>query len=229
MSFRLLSVLKVTTFLALIGMTVTLAAIFFYAPLEQVQGIPQKIFYLHLPIAFMSYLGFIITFFGSILFLIQNDYLWDRLALVGAELGVLFCSLILATGMLWGKPIWGAYWTWDPRLTTSLILWLIYVSYLILRYNVEQESQRARYAAVVGVIGFLNVPIVHFAVRLWGRGLHPVVIQSVEEPGMESEMFLTLCISIVSFLFVFISLFLIRYQVESLRYRVNELLMNRDE
>jgi len=141
-------------------MTLSIYMVFAYAPMEKIMGWPQKIFYFHVPIAISCYVGFFITFVGSIGYLWTKDLRWDRIAVSGADLGVMLATLMLLTGMMWGRPIWGAYWTWDPRLTTSFILWLIFVGYLILRTRVEDEVTRAKYAAVMGIIGYADVPLV---------------------------------------------------------------------
>ncbi|MBF0171439.1 MAG: cytochrome c biogenesis protein CcsA [Nitrospinae bacterium] len=146
---------------------------FVYAPEEAVMGAPQRIFYFHVPVATFCYVGFFITFAGSIGYLWTKDMAWDRWAVAGAEVGVMLASLMMLTGMLWARPIWGAWWTWDPRLTTSLVLWLIFVGYLILRSQVDDETTRAKFAAVMGIVGYADVPLVHYSVKLWSRGIHP--------------------------------------------------------
>ncbi|MDH4183875.1 MAG: cytochrome c biogenesis protein, partial [Nitrospinota bacterium] len=149
---------------------VSMYMIFAYAPLEVSMGAPQKIFYYHVPIAILCYVGFFICFAASAAYLYSGQEDYDVFALTGAEVGTLFITLVLITGMLWGRPSWGAYWTWDPRLTTSLVLWLIYAGYLMLRSQVDDPTMRAKYAAVMGIVGFVDVPIVHFSVQLWTRG-----------------------------------------------------------
>ncbi len=157
-------------------MFVALYAIFFYAPVEKTMGLVQKIFYIHLPAAFLAYLGFFITFIASILYLYKRDPKWDATAFCSAEIGVIFCTIVLITGPIWAKSVWNVWWTWDPRLTTTLLLWFIYISYLMLR-GVVGENQRANFSAVFGIIGFVNVPITFLAIRLW-RSIHPVLITS---------------------------------------------------
>jgi heme exporter protein C len=164
----------------------------------------------------MAYLGFFAVFAGSITYLWKGDMVFDRIAKVGGELGVLFCSLMLLTGMIWGKQRWGAWWLWEPRLTTALILLVIYAGYLILRNTLDNQVTRARYAAVFGIVGFVDVPIVHFAIKLWGNVMHPVVIKSVKDPGMPPEMLMALRVSMLAFLAIFAALFLVRLRLENL-------------
>ena len=135
-------------------------------------GNVQRIFYFHVPSAMMAFLGFGIVALGSVLYLARRDPRWDILAHSAAEIGVLFCTIVLVTGPIWARPIWNTWWTWEARLTLTLLLWLIYVAYLLLRMYVEEPELRARFAAVLGIVGFLLVPFVYFSVHLWG-GLHP--------------------------------------------------------
>ena len=141
------------------------------APADVVQGEVQRIMYLHVPTVLVAYLAFFVVFAGSIAYLATRRERWDILAHASAELGVLFTALTIAAGAIWGKPTWGAWWTWDARLTTTAILLLIYLGYLLLRAAVEDPSRGARYAAVVGILGFLDIPIIHKSVEWW-RTLH---------------------------------------------------------
>jgi heme exporter protein C len=132
----------------------------------------QRIFYFHVPSAWVSYLAFALVFLASIVYLRTGARQWDLLAHSAAEIGVVFCTLVLITGPIWARPVWGTYWQWDARLTSSLIMWLTYVGYLLLRSLASDPGRIGRLAAVVGIVGFVNVPIVHFSVRWW-RTLHP--------------------------------------------------------
>jgi heme exporter protein C len=132
----------------------------------------QRIFYVHVPAAWIAYLGFALVFIGSIAYLKTNARRWDLVAHASAEIGVVFCTLVLITGPIWAHPVWGTWWQWDARLTSSLVLWLTYVGYLFLRGLTTDPSKVGRLAAVIGIIGFLNVPIVHFSVYWW-RTQHP--------------------------------------------------------
>ncbi len=192
--------------LAVGAMVVTIALVFWWVPLEAIQGFPQKIFYIHVPSAWLTYAAFSVVFAASILYLWQRSPLWDIFARSAAEIGFLFTTLALATGMLWGKPIWGTFWTWDARLTTTLILWFIYGGYLLLRAFARPDADIARVAAVVGIIGFLDVPIIHMSV-LWWRTLHPQpVVMIMEDPGggLPASMLITLLISLGAFSLIFV-------------------------
>lgn len=163
-------------------MLVALGAIFLWVPTEKEMGIVQRIFYFHVPAAFSSFLAFFLVFVGSIQYLRTRADKWDRLALCSAELGVIFALIVLITGPLWAKPIWGVYWRWEPRLTSMLITFTIYVAYLMVRgYGPVQ-----RISAVLGILAFVNVPLVYYAVDLWAadQQLHPP--RNVElEPAMQ--------------------------------------------
>lgn len=189
-------------------------AIFLYAPVEKTMGIIQKIFYFHVSLAFLSFFAFFIVFVASILFLSQRDRKWDILAQSSAEIGVIFCTLVLITGPIWAKPVWNVWWTWDPRLTTTLILWFIYVSYLILR-KMAGGGQRSTYAAVFGIFGFINVPITFFAIRMW-RTIHPVVIKS-SGISITPPMLYTLIITLLAFSLLYVHLLKARIRLEGMR------------
>jgi heme exporter protein C len=203
--------------LSLILVPLSLAAIFLYAPTERVQGNVQRIFYLHLPLAWLAYLAVLIVFLCSILYLRTRAERWDRLARCSAELGVVFTTLVLLTGSIWARPIWGTWWSWDARMTTTLMLWFIYVGYLMLRSSVADEHRAARYAAILGIVGFLDVPIIHQSV-IWWRTLHPepVVLQA-GGPAMPAAMLQTLALSLLALTALFVWLLQQRYALEQLR------------
>src|SRR6266487_7018130 len=145
------------------------------APTEQTMGNVQRIFYYHVPSAWTAFLLFSINFIASVTYLIRRNPSADAIALVSAEVGVVFCTVVLVTGPLWARPVWGVWWTWDPRLTMTVILWAVYASYLMLRaFGGEDEAVR-RYAAVLGIVGVLDIPLIMVSVRLL-RGIHPAVI-----------------------------------------------------
>lgn len=205
--------------LGLIGFSTILILVALYMALvwsPDAKGEPDtyRIIYFHVAAAIMSYLGFFITFVGSILFLWKGDLRFDRWAKVGADLGVHFCVLMIATGMIWGKQRWGAWWIWEPRLTTALALLIIYVGYLILRHVMENPVMRARYAAVYGIIGFIDVPIVHYAIKMWGSIMHPVVTD--KKSGLAPEMLLTLNLSVLVFLVTFATMYFIKLHADNL-------------
>jgi len=156
-------------------MLAALYLIFMVVPTEQQMGIVQRIFYFHVSSAWMAFLGFFLVAGASAVYLRNGSRGADRLAEAAAEVGVLFCSLVLVTGPIWARPIWGVWWTWDPRLTMTVILWAIYASYLMLRAFGGEDEAVHRYAAVLGIIGVLDIPIIMVSVRLL-RGMHPAVI-----------------------------------------------------
>jgi heme exporter protein C len=195
-------------------MLVVLYLIFIWVPTERNLGVSQRIFYFHVPIAWVAFLAFFIVLVGSVGYLglgrlrwltrfVSADG-WDRLAYSAAELGVLFTTLMLVTGILWAKPVWGVWWTWDPRLTTSLILWLIYVGYLMLRAYSPPGDQGARYAAVLGIVGFIDVPIVYLSI-VWWRTVHPLAIvgPAATKGALDPAMYMLLMISTVMFTVLF--------------------------
>ncbi len=174
----------------------SLYLIFIYVPTEQSMGVVQRIFYFHVPMAWVAFLAFFIVFLGSILYLWKRETKWDVIASSSAEVGVVFTTLILITGSIWAKPIWGAWWVWDARLTTALILWLIYLAYLMVRSFATDESRGARFAAIVGIVGFIDVPIVALTITLW-RTQHPDPV--VFQGGLAPPMLLTLLVCLAAF------------------------------
>jgi len=142
-----------------------------YAPREMTQGNVQRIMYLHVPSILTAYLAFALVLLGSVAYLLSRRASWDHLAASAAEIGVLFTAITIVSGSIWGRPTWGVWWTWDARLTSTAVLLLVYVGYLLLRAMVDEPEARARYAAVVGILGAANIPIVHFSVYWW-RALH---------------------------------------------------------
>ncbi|HSV07188.1 MAG TPA: cytochrome c biogenesis protein CcsA [Candidatus Binatus sp.] len=158
-----------------VAMLAALYLVFMVVPTEQQMGIVQRIFYFHVSSAWMAFIGFFLVAGASAVYLWNGSRAADRLAEAAAEVGVLFCSLVLVTGPIWARPIWGVWWTWDPRLTMTVILWAIYASYLMLRAFGGEDEAVNRYAAVLGIIGVLDIPIIMVSVRLL-RGMHPAVI-----------------------------------------------------
>ena len=201
-------------------MLAALYAVFIYAPVEKTMGVVQKIFYIHVPSAFLAFFSFFITFIASILYLFQRDDRWDIIALCSAEIGVIFCTIVLITGPIWAKPIWNVWWTWDPRLTTTLILWFIYAAYLLLR-GVLREGQRSTFSAVFGIIGFVNVPLTFFAIRLW-RTIHPVVI-TPRGLNISTPMAHTLILVFIAFLLLFLTLLISRIRLETTKMHLEKI------
>ena len=166
-------------------------------------GIVQRIFYFHVPVAWVGFLAFFITFIFSILYLWKRTVKWDAIAHASAEVGVIFTTLVLITGPIWAKPVWGIWWTWDARLTTSLVLWLTYIAYLLVRSYATDPARSARFGAVIGIVGFIDVPIVFLTVNLW-RTQHPGVI--IFEGGLMPPMLATLLVSIAAFTVLYVLL-----------------------
>lgn len=206
--------------LTYVMMLLALYAVFMYAPVEKTMGAIQKIFYIHVPAAFLAYLAFFITFLASILYLYRKDSKWDTVAYCAVETGVIFCTIVLITGPIWAKPVWNVWWTWDPRLTTTLILWFTYVAYLMLRRSVK-ENQRANLSAVFGIIGFVNVPITFFSIRLW-RTIHPVIITS-RGFNMSRPMQTSLIVTFIAFCFLFCAILISRINLERTKTRIEEI------
>ena len=196
---------------ATVGVLVAIYAAFGYAPTEAEMGPVQRIFYFHVASAWVAFLAFLVVFGAGVLYLRRRDAGLDYLAEASAELGVIFCSLALVTGSLWAKPIWGAWWTWDPRLTTTLVLWLIYLSYLMIRKMIEEPGRRARFAAVFGIVGFADVPIVFMSIRWW-RTMHPVVF-SPGDVGLAPQMLVALLVAVGAFTLLYAYLLRLRVAV----------------
>ncbi len=206
--------------------------VFFKAPIPidpgSAAGDPNnfRIFYFHLPTAIAAYLCFAIVFISSILYLRSKEQKWDIISLSAAEVGVVFAFLTLATGSIWGKSAWGAYWvSWDVRLNTSLILFLIYLSYLMVRQAVEEPEKRARLSAVFGIIGFISVPISFLSVRFYSR-MHPCVVPPCPSGGgggIGGAVVYYLLINFAAYFLLAASLMMIKMENERLKEKANEL------
>lgn len=198
---------------AVIAVAATYIRAIYFTPLEAIQGPAQKIYYVHPTSAWVAFLAFGIVALASIGYLWLKDLKLDRVAESAAEVGVVFTSVTLITGSLWGKPIWGTWWTWDARLTLTLFLWFIYVGYLVLRGAIEDREMRARYSAVLGILGALLIPFIHLSVYLF-RTLHPMpIIGKPSRPSLPNEMLETFALAFVSFTILFIALFRARYHL----------------
>src|SRR6266567_2040652 len=189
--------------LAVGGVAATVAMGLWVTPPDAEEGNVFRIIYLHVPAAWLAYLSFLVVLIGSVAYLVTKRTRWDWLAAASAEVGVLFTGLTLVLGSIWAKPVWGTWWTWDPRLTTTAVLFLIYVGYLAVRKLPDSPARRARWAAVVGIVGFVDVPIVHLSVTWW-RSLHqaPGGIARFT-PNMAPIMAFTLLLSVGAFTAVY--------------------------
>ena len=188
-------------------------AIFLFAPTDALQGQVQRIFYLHVSSAIAAYGCFAVVLLGGIIYLRNGSLAADRLARAGALVGLVFTTVTLVMGMLWAKPIWGAFWAWDARLTSTLVLWIIYAGYLLVRRLAEPGRQAARIAAVVGIFGFIDVPIVHFSVTWW-RTQHPGPV--IVNDALPPEMLATFLFTMACTLALAAALIAIRYRIETL-------------
>lgn len=204
------------TAIAAVAMVVSLYAALLYAPTDSFQGNVQRMFYIHVPAAITMYVAVTLIFFASILYLQKRDERWDEVGAAAAEVGALFGTVVLITGPLWAKPIWGTWWTWDARLTSTFILWLIFIAYLMLRAYGGSPEQVARFCAVLGIIGFLDLPIIHFSVTWW-RTLHPQPVIMTEEglgANLPGSMLASWALGMVAALLLFAVLFRYRLRVE---------------
>ena len=206
---------------ALTAMLVALYMVFVWVPTEADQGIVQRIFYFHVPCAWVAFASFGLVAIAGIFYLWMGAQIWDDLGYAAVEIGMLFCSLVLITGSLWAKPIWGTWWTWDSRLTTTFVLWLMYGGYLMLRTIADDTQQIARFAAVIGIVAALDVPVVIVSVRLW-RTIHPAVLVTRQGGhGLEDpRMVVTLLVSLAAFTLLFAWLLLLRFSELRMRTRL---------
>lgn len=196
------------------AITLGLVMAFLVAPTERVMGDVQRIFYFHVAAAWNAFLAFGVVAVAGILYLRTRLPKWDLLAYASAEVGVVFTTIVLITGPIWAKPIWLTWWTWDPRLTTTLILWFIYLAYLVLRSGAEGSESQARLAAIFGIIGFVDVPIVFLAARVW-RSIHPTLVQA-DKMNMEPVMAVTMVICSLAFTLLYVYLVTHRLRIEQL-------------
>ena len=204
---------KVLLALGLVLMMVSLYRDFVYVHVKNtmdVMGVLSRIFYLMVPVGWLALLSFFIVFVCSILYLSKKENKWDIIAHSAAEIGIVSTTLALIVGTLWGKGYWGVWWTGEARLTATLILWLIYLAYFLVRSFANEESRGARFAAVIGIVGFVDVPIVAFATSLW-RGLHPPPL--IFEGGLAPDQALTLMLSIFAYTVVFVVLLILRVYI----------------
>lgn len=187
-------------------------------PAEQ---IAQRIFYFHVPSAWLGFLAFFIVFCSSVAYLATRQRKYELISVASAEIGVLFITLVLITGPIWAKPVWGIWWTWDARLTSSLILWLIYVAFLMLRRYLPDGSKRANLSAVVGIIGFIDVPIVYYSIRWW-ETQHPKAVMASSEGSLAAPMFIAFMFSLVTFTLLYVYLIRKRFQLLALEDLINK-------
>jgi heme exporter protein C len=200
----------VFTLVTALAMFAAFTLISVYAPQEKSMGVIQKIFYLHVPLAWVTILAFLVIFVCSILFLAKGNILYDNIARSSAKIGFIFNSLMLLSGSIWAKAVWGVWWTWDPRLTTSLILWFIYICYLLIRNSSFEEERGAKFAAVIGIIGFADIPVIALSTTLW-QTLHPAEL--IFQGGLTAPMLITLIVCVIAFTLFYILLMTITVSI----------------
>jgi len=221
LTLKVLNVVSVLLFLGALGM------VFLYAPLEATMNYVQKIFYFHIANAWIGMLGFIAAAVAGILYLVKHDQKWDIIELAAVEISLVFFLIAILAGSIWARPTWGAYWTWEPRLTTAAILEMVYVAYLLLRQGIDDPDRRARFSAVYTLVGAISVPITFMSIRLF-RTIHPVVIGSNPAAttgsfDMTAKMLVTMFFALFSFSIIFIDLFWHRIRLGQLAQNVEQL------
>lgn len=226
--FKMKKIIFLLEWTSIIGLLACALWVFLKLPIEASQGFPQKIMYLHVPSVITTYLAFFVVFVFSIAYLWKRELMFDQIAKASAEVGLVFCALVLITGAIWGQTTWGTYWVWDARLTTTLLLFLIFMGYFLLRMSVNDRDKEARLASVLGIIGFLDIPIIHKSVEWW-RTLHqPSTLFKVDsgevKPSMPSELLYPLLATIFVMLAFYLFLLLLRFQTEKRIDTLNQLL-----
>lgn len=210
---------RILGWLSLAGLAASAVMSLAVVPPDASQGNVQRLMYVHVPAAWLAYLSFFVVFVASIAYLVTKRIRWDRLAAASAEVGVLFTLLTIVIGSLWGKPIWGTYWTWDPRLTTTAIMLLVYLGYLAVRRLSDSPTRRARWSAVIGIVGFADIPIVQLSVTWW-RSLHQgPTFKLAGNSTIAPIMAWTLMLGVVAFTILYCYLIALRLRVGRLEER----------
>lgn len=202
---------RAITLLGLVLLAGVYVRAIWFTPVERLQGGAQKIFYVHVPAAWSTMLAFSLVGLASILYLLMKDERYDRFAAASAEVGTVFACVMLTTGPLWAKPIWGTWWTWDARLTSTLFLFFLFIGYLLLRGAIPEAGTRARYSAVLGIFGAALVPFIHLTVYLF-RTLHPQpIVLKPSAPSLPGDMLATLLLSFLTFTILYVGFVTQRY------------------
>ena len=206
--------------LGIIGLGLTLVLhwqVFFWVSTERTMGVVQRIFYIHVPAAWVAFFAFAIVAVCGAMYLWLKDDRLDMAAVAAAEGGMLFTTIVLLTGPLWGRVAWGTWWSWEPRLTLTLLLWFIYLGYFLVRSSTENPERGNRFAAVVGIVGALDIPLIHVSVQFF-RSLHPEpVVMKPDGPSLPGDMLTTLFTGLGAFTALFLGLFLFRYGLERMK------------
>jgi heme exporter protein C len=221
---RALTILTIVSVVLFLG---ALWMVFVFAPLEAIMNYVQKIFYFHIANAWVGMLGFMAAAVSGILYLVKKDLKWDLVELAAVEISLVFFSITIVSGSIWARPSWGTWWTWDPRLTTAAILEMIYLAYLLLRQGFEDPERRARFGAVYTIIGSISVPLTFFSITLW-QTIHPEIFGaggggSVGSFGMTPPMLMTMFYCLITFSFIFATLFWYRIRLGRLSERIEHL------
>ncbi|MBA4419582.1 MAG: cytochrome C assembly protein [Anaerolinea sp.] len=225
---------KLTMFDIVTGLLMAAAAgmVFFYAPIEIVMGYVQKVFYFHVASAWVGMLSFIVAAVAGVIYLKKRSGIWDIVSYAAVEIGILFALITIITGSIWARPIWNTWWTWDPRLTTTTIMALVYVAYLMLRQGIDDPEKRARFGAVYVIIGALSVPLTFLSIRIF-RTIHPVVIAAPTATSaafeMAPKMLQTFLFSLFVFSVFFVDLLWHRIKLGKLEAEVEHLKMDAGE
>ncbi len=219
--------LKVLDIITLISFIIATAMVFFYAPVERIMGAVQKVFYFHVAAGWVGMLSFFVAAAAGVIFLIKKNSKWDLVGFAAVEIGIAFTLINIVTGAIWARPIWNAWWTWDPRLTTATIMVLVYFAYLMLRQGIDDPERKMRFGAVYAIIGFISVPITFFSIRIF-RTIHPVVIggndpSAVGAFDMTTKMLQTLLFSILVFSILFIDFMWHRIRLGKYMNHIDEL------
>jgi len=220
--------LKVLDIITIIFFFLALLMVFFYAPLEKVMGAVQKVFYFHVAAGWVGMLSFMVAAIAGIFYLIKKDSKWDLVGYSAIEIGIAFTLINVITGAIWARPIWNAWWTWDPRLTTATIMELVYFAYLMLRQGIDDPERRNRFSAVYAIVGFISVPLTFFSIRIFDRTIHPVVIGSNDPSAvgafdMTPLMLQTLLFSILVFSILFFDLMWHRIRLGQYMNKIDDL------
>jgi heme exporter protein C len=205
--------------------------VFLYAPVEQVMGLVQKVFYFHVASAWVGLLSFIVAAVAGVIYLISHNQDWDVVETASVELGMVFLLIAIISGSIWAKPIWNTWWTWDPRLTTVTVSELIYAAYLMLRSGIEEPERRARFGAVYAIIGFLSVPMTFLSIRIF-RTIHPVVVGNTDPSAlgafdMSPKMLQTFLFGLFAFTMVYAALLWHRIRLGRLTEKVERMRVER--